>query len=94
MGFGRADGRTKNRPIHPPKNPFDPHRREVLEGSYTQECDMWSIGVIAYMLLSGRPPFYGRERFTYILLWICMYHKPYSAFHHPNPLIPPPPPPK
>eukprot|EP00604_Paraphysomonas_vestita_P003234 CAMPEP_0174821462 /NCGR_PEP_ID=MMETSP1107-20130205/8403_1 /TAXON_ID=36770 /ORGANISM="Paraphysomonas vestita, Strain GFlagA" /LENGTH=429 /DNA_ID=CAMNT_0016038525 /DNA_START=1230 /DNA_END=2522 /DNA_ORIENTATION=+ len=32
---------------------------EVLRGSYDQRCDIWSIGVIGYMLLSGCPPFFG-----------------------------------
>lgn len=32
---------------------------EVLEGCYTEQCDIWSIGVIVYMILSGAPPFMG-----------------------------------
>jgi len=32
---------------------------EVIDGCYDAKCDVWSIGVIAYMLLSGVPPFYG-----------------------------------
>jgi|Transcript_350 calcium-dependent protein kinase len=32
---------------------------EVLEENYGGQCDMWSAGVIAFILLSGTMPFYG-----------------------------------
>jgi Protein kinase domain len=32
---------------------------EVIRGSYDERCDVWPIGVIAFLLLSGEPPFGG-----------------------------------
>ena len=34
---------------------------EVLTTSYDEKCDIWSIGVIMFILISGKPPFEGRD---------------------------------
>eukprot|EP00560_Eucampia_antarctica_P008499 CAMPEP_0197826320 /NCGR_PEP_ID=MMETSP1437-20131217/3295_1 /TAXON_ID=49252 ORGANISM="Eucampia antarctica, Strain CCMP1452" /NCGR_SAMPLE_ID=MMETSP1437 /ASSEMBLY_ACC=CAM_ASM_001096 /LENGTH=330 /DNA_ID=CAMNT_0043426709 /DNA_START=421 /DNA_END=1413 /DNA_ORIENTATION=- len=35
---------------------------QVMLGQYTSKADVWSIGVLAYMLLSSHMPFYGKKR--------------------------------
>jgi len=39
---------------------------EVLNKNYNEKCDLWSCGVIMYILLSGRPPFEGNNDFDII----------------------------
>lgn len=34
---------------------------EVLAKKYNKECDIWSVGVMTYIILSGIPPFNGRS---------------------------------
>lgn len=34
---------------------------EIIQGAYDEKCDVWAVGVITYLLLSGETPFGGLD---------------------------------
>lgn len=61
IDFGLSQYFTENEIIVSPVGTPYYVAPEVLTGAYNNKCDVWSIGVIAFMLLSGTPPFYGKD---------------------------------
>lgn len=35
---------------------------EIYDRRYSQKCDIWSVGIMLYIMLGGYPPFFGESQ--------------------------------
>ena len=64
-------------------NIFQPYyiAPEVFQSNYNHKCDIWSIGVVLYIMLSGKVPFPGESNKEIIENVLkAEYHFEYDAF--------------
>lgn len=61
IDFGLAKKVDQNQVLNAPNGTPYYIAPEVLKGSYTTQCDNWSMGVVMFIMLSGKPPFGGRS---------------------------------
>mmetsp|Transcript_96330 Transcript_96330/g.132515 ORF Transcript_96330/g.132515 Transcript_96330/m.132515 type:complete len:232 (+) Transcript_96330:265-960(+) len=61
IDFGLAKRVCKNEVMNAPNGTPYYIAPEVLKGSYTTQCDNWSMGVVMFIMLSGKPPFGGKS---------------------------------
>ena len=60
IDFGTSQFFDKNRKMKKLIGTYYYMAPEVINGGYDQKCDVWSLGIILFIMLSGFPPFNGR----------------------------------
>ncbi|CAM9226548.1 unnamed protein product [Scytosiphon promiscuus] len=63
IDFGLSTYFGKDQVMHVPVGTPYSIAPECLTGGYTVQCDLWSVGVLTFMMLAGEPPFTGRDDF-------------------------------
>jgi len=63
FGFSKLAGCALTTPVYTPYYvaPEVLTTKHKETHGYAKSCDLWSLGVIIFMILSGRPPFYNSE---------------------------------
>jgi calcium-dependent protein kinase len=59
FGLSSTFGKKKHKHMHTVVGTPYYIAPEVLDGSYKKECDIWSLGVLMYIVLTSIPPFAG-----------------------------------
>lgn len=81
IDFGLAKKLSENEIMSNPNGTAYYIAPEVLKGEYTVKCDVWSMGVVLYIMLCGRPPFKGKSNPDIISSVLKgEYHFDYPAF--------------
>lgn len=81
IDFGLAQKVTEDVVMNKPNGTAYYIAPEVLKGEYTNKCDIWSLGVVLYILLCGRPPFKGKTNPDIIRSVLKgSYHYEYPSF--------------
>lgn len=66
IDFGLSQKFAHHEHLHDPVGTVYTMAPELLAGDYTSQADVWSCGVISFMLLSSSMPFYGQTRVSVI----------------------------
>lgn len=83
IDFGTSDFLNRNKMLKEQIGTSFYIAPEVLKNSYNEKCDLWSCGVILYILLCGAPPFYGsNEDEIFEMILSGLYSFKHSIWNH------------